>query len=263
MNTPQRIAACVEYCGVNYCGWQFQLNADSVQAQVERAISRVANHDIRVIAAGRTDSGVHGSGQVIHFDTTQRRDGETWVRGVNAYLPSDISLLWAQPVELSFHARFSALQRSYRYVILNRAMSPSYLHARVAWHPLPLAVARMQQAAAALLGRHDFSAFRAASCQSKNPHKTVTSLQIEQRGAWIWLDIRADGFLQRMVRNIVGVLLRIGEGREAVEWAAQLLAERERSRAAATAPAAGLYFTEVQYAPRFNLPPSPKPCRFW
>ena len=258
-----RIAACVEYCGVNYCGWQYQDNAASVQAQVESALSRVADESIRVIAAGRTDTGVHGGGQVIHFDTRARRSRHAWMRGVNTHLPDDISLLWTQPVDDDFHARFSALERSYRYVILNRDAAPSYLHGRVAWRPVALDVERMQQAAAALVGRHDFSAFRAAGCQSKSPERRVRRLRVNRAGAWVWIDISADGFLHHMVRNIAGTLLRIGEGREAVEWARRVLESRDRKRAGATAGAAGLYFARVKYPPRFNLPPPPAPCRFW
>ena len=263
MHKTQRIAACIEYCGVNYCGWQYQDNAASVQAQVEKAVSRVADEAIRVIAAGRTDTGVHGIGQVIHFDTRSRRERHAWMRGVNTCLPDDISLLWAQPVEDDFHARFGALERSYRYVILNRAVRPSYLHGRVAWHYAPLAVAAMQRAAEALVGRHDFSAFRAAACQSKDPHKELRRIRVSQSGPWIWIDLSADGFLHHMVRNIAGALMRIGEGREAVEWAGELLASRDRTRAGVTAPAAGLYFVGVKYARRFALPPPPDPCRFW
>ncbi len=265
MTEKNRIAAGVEYCGARYCGWQYQDNADSVQARVEEALSRVADEAIRVTAAGRTDAGVHGIGQVIHFDTRRRRDRRAWLRGANTYLPDDISLLWTQPVEARFHARFSALERSYRYVILNREASPSWLHGRVAWHPTPLAAERMQQAAGALLGRHDFSAFRAAGCQSKSPCREVRGLQVSRCGPWVWIDISADGFLQRMVRNIAGVLLRIGEGREAVEWAGELLAGGRRKHAAiaGAANAAGLYLTGVRYEPRFDLPPPPEPCRFW
>lgn len=259
----QRIAAGVEYCGANYSGWQYQDNADSIQQRVETAFSRVADETIRVIAAGRTDSGVHGLGQVIHFDAPHARPNHAWVRGANSHLPDDISILWAQPVADDFHARFRAIERNYRYVILNRTVRPSYLHARVAWHYSPLAAAAMQTAAQALCGRHDFSAFRAAGCQAKNPHKEIRRINIAQNGAWIWLDIVADGFLHHMVRNIAGTLMRIGEGKESVEWAGELLATRDRSRAGITAPAAGLYFVGVKYPPQFALPQPPDACRFW
>ncbi len=259
----QRVAACIEYCGLHYCGWQYQDNADSIQARVEAAFSRVADEEIRVIAAGRTDTGVHGIGQVIHFDTHSERHRHAWMRGVNTYLPNDISLRWTQLVEDDFHARFSALERRYRYVILNREVAPSYLHGRVAWHYPALAVEPMQHAAEALLGRHDFSAFRAAGCQAKSPQREIRKISIERCGEWLWLDFSADGFLHHMVRNIVGSLLRVGEGREAPDWLGQLLKARDRTRAGATASAAGLYFTEVKYEPRFALPPPSDPCRFW
>ncbi|MGI9311231.1 MAG: tRNA pseudouridine(38-40) synthase TruA [bacterium] len=248
---------------MRYCGWQYQDNADSVQARVERAIAAVADEAVRVVAAGRTDTGVHACGQVIHFDTDRRRAPQSWLRGVNTALPDDISLLWTQPVADDFHARFGARERAYRYVILNRAAAPSYLHGRVAWQYAPLAVDAMRAAAQALVGRHDFSAFRAAGCQAKSPEREVRRIDIGQRGAWIWIDVSADGFLHHMVRNLVGALLRIGEGREAVSWAARLLAGRDRARAAATAPANGLYFTRVEYDSRFNLPPPAAACRFW
>lgn len=259
----QRIAAGIEYGGVNYCGWQFQDNAPSVQAQVEIAIGRVANETVRVIAAGRTDTGVHGMGQVIHFATHSVRARRAWLRGVNTHLPDDISLLWVREVGDDFHARFGALERRYRYVIFNGEVSPAILHGQVTWHYPKLEVTRMSEAAAALIGRHDFSAYRAASCQSKDPHKTIRHITIQQSGAWIWLDITATGFLHHMVRNIAGTLMRIGEGREAVEWAGQLLKSRDRTKAAATAPADGLYFVGVQYDAKFGVPPPPDPCRFW
>jgi tRNA pseudouridine38-40 synthase len=263
MSANKRITACIEYCGVNYSGWQYQANAASVQDQVEKAIARVANEKIRVIAAGRTDTGVHGIGQIIHFDTHSIRHQHAWKRGVNTHLPNDISLLWTHPVDELFHARFSALGRSYRYVILNRDVSPSYLHGRVTWHYMPLAVELMQEAATALIGQHDFSAFRAAGCQSKNPVKEIRQVEINQSGPWIWIDISADGFLHHMVRNIVGALFRIGEKQEPVEWLGEVLAESDRKHAGTTAAADGLYFVGVEYDLRFNLPPSPPACRFW
>ena len=263
LKTQQRIAACIEYCGAQYSGWQYQTNAPSVQARVEEALSRVADEPIRVTAAGRTDAGVHGGGQVIHFDTRARRAGHDWFRGVNTHLPDDISLLWTQTVDDTFHARFGASERSYRYVILNRDAAPATLHGRVAWHPLTLDVEPMQQAAESLIGRHDFSAFRAAGCQSKSAERRVKRLRLGRKGAWVWLDISADGFLLRMVRNIAGTLVRIGEGRASVGWAGEVLASRDRRRAAATAPAAGLYLTRGKYPPRHRLPPPPAPCRFW
>lgn len=259
----RRIAACVEYCGANYRGWQYQSNAPSVQARVERAVSRVADADTRVIAAGRTDAGVHGGGQIIHFDTRARRAPVEWRRGVNTHLPDDIALIWTREVGGDFHARFAACARAYRYIILNRPVAPSYLRSRVAWHALPLDDAPMRRAAAAFIGRHDFSAFRGAQCQAKHPHRDLRRISIGRAGEWLWLDFTADGFLHHMVRNLVGTLVRIGEGVERPAWAGELLAGRDRSAAGPTAPAAGLYLTTVTYAPRHRLPPPPPPPRFW
>ncbi len=258
-----RLAACVEYCGRNYCGWQRQTHSASVQQQVEQAISKVANQPITVLNAGRTDSGVHGIGQIIHFNTASERTSNEWLRGVNTLLPNDISLIWTHPVGDDFHARFSAKRRRYRYVILNRQVNPSYLHGLVTWHYGALDFLLMQQAAKDLIGRHDFSAYRAARCQSKNPIKHVYELTLEQSGAWIWIDIVADGFLHHMVRNIVGVLLRIGERLEPADWAQQVLQSRDRKIAAITAAADGLYFVAVEYDAKFGLPDPPEVCRFW
>lgn len=259
----QRYAACIEYCGFHYAGWQLQKNAPSVQAEVERAISEVADHNVRVVTAGRTDTGVHGIGQIVHFDTASQRSQENWLRGVNTSLPDDIALIWTHPVSDDFHARFGARQRWYRYVLLNRAVSPSYLHGRVAWHRFPLSLEPMQRAACDLLGAHDFSAFRAAGCQSKNPVKDLRTLEVNQRGHWIWFDVVADGFLHHMVRNLVGVLCRIGQGEEPVSWARHVLASRDRRQGGVTFPPDGLYLVKVDYDPEHKLPPPPPVCCFW
>ncbi len=263
MSSPQRVAACIEYCGAHYHGWQRQKNARSVQGEVEKAISKVANESITVITAGRTDTGVHGIGQIIHFDTMSQRDAYHWLRGVNTYLPDDISLIWTRNVSSDFHARFSARERRYRYVILNRPVSPSYLHGRVTWHPIPLNPDRMRQAVPALLGRHNFNAYRAAGCQSLDPVKEVRTLTVTDSGPWIWLDIAADGFLHHMVRNIAGVLMRIGEGLAPTEWAGEVLRSEDRTQGGVTAPAHGLYFVSVQYSEKYELPETPEVCRFW
>ncbi len=258
-----RIAACLEYCGVGYHGWQRQNHAPSVQQAVESAVSRVANQSIDVVVAGRTDTGVHAIGQIVHFDTSSNRIEKQWVRGVNTYLPDDISMIWARPVSQDFHARFSARQRSYRYVLLNRPVRPSYLHGRVTWYRAPLELEPMQDAARQLVGRHDFSAFRAAGCQNKNPVKQVSLISLDQVGPWIWLDIASDGFLHHMIRNIMGVLTRIGEGLEPVQWAREVLNSQDRKTGGITAPADGLYFVSAQYDKIYNLPAPPEVCRFW
>ncbi len=259
----KRYAACIEYCGCNYAGWQRQKHCPSVQQEVEKAISKVANHDVSIVTAGRTDTGVHGIGQVIHFDTPSQREPFNWIRGVNTTLPNDISLMWTHPVSADFHARFSARQRHYRYVIFQREVSPSYLHGRVTWHRRKLNLQKMQQASEALLGRHDFSAFRAAGCQSKNPVRQIIKLEISQNGPWFWLDICADGFLQHMVRNIVGVLCRIGCGDAPADWAREVLLSRDRTKAGLTSPPDGLYFARVDYDAEFGLPAAPPVCQFW
>ena len=258
-----RVAACIEYCGKNYYGWQRQKNAVSVQAVVEAAVSKVANESIRIIAAGRTDTGVHSIGQIVHFDTNSERTRFEWTRGVNRYLPDDVSLVWTHSVSDAFHARFGAKKRAYRYILLNREISPSYLHGLVTWHRAPLNVQRMRKASQCLVGVHDFSAFRASGCQSKNPVKNVEFMSFEQNENWIWMDITADGFLHHMIRNIMGVLIRIGEGLEAVEWAVEVLESKEREKGGVTAPPDGLYFASARYDAQFNLPETPELCRFW
>jgi len=259
----QRYAACLEYCGINYVGWQRQDNGPSVQAEVERAFARVADHPVVITAAGRTDTGVHGIGQTIHFDSDSPRTGYNWLRGVNTALPADISLIWTHPVDNEFHARFGALRRRYRYVLLNRAVSPSYLDGRVGWECAPLALLPMQAASRLLLGTHDFSAYRAAGCQSRNPVKTLYRLDVNQADHWFWFDVEADGFLHHMVRNLVGVLCRIGRGDATPDWAQDVLLSRDRRRGGKTFPASGLYFVQVEYDPVHQLPPPPPVCRFW
>jgi len=259
----QRYAACIEYCGVEYSGWQRQKNAPSVQAAVEQAISQVANHDVTVTTAGRTDTGVHGIGQTIHFDSTSQREEYNWLRGINTALPNDISLIWCKPVADDFHARFGALQRSYRYILLNRPVQPSYLSGRVTWYHNSLSIDRMQQAAVSLLGTHNFSAFRAAGCQSKNPVKALRRLDVCQQGQWFWFDLTADGFLHHMVRNIVGVLCKIGTGEADINWARTVMESRDRKVGGVTFPPHGLYFAKVEYDPKYRLPPPPDVCQFW
>lgn len=258
-----RIAAAVEYCGARYCGWQMQKGVDSIQARVESALSRVANHAVRVVAAGRTDTGVHALAQVIHFDTHSRRAMHEWLRGANTFLPDDITVLWVREVDDDFHARFGAQQRSYRYVLLNREVAPAVLHGRVAWHCIALDERAMHQAAMMLQGRHDFGAFRAAACQAKSAQREIRRIAVARNGDWLWLDVVADGFLHHMVRNIVGTLLPIGEGRATVDSMAAVLASRKRERAGITAQPAGLYLTAVHFDARFALPASPAPCKFW
>ena len=258
-----RIACCIEYAGAGYHGWQRQGHASSVQAEVERALATVADREIAVTAAGRTDTGVHASAQIAHFDTDASRPDHGWLRGANTHLPEDIRLAWVKPVSDDFHARFGALERSYRYVICNRSVAPAILARRVTWHRTSLDPEPMAEAARQLEGTHDFSAFRASGCQNKDPVKTVHQLELQHAPGWIWLDIRASGFLHHMVRNIVGTLLRIGEGLESPQWMGQVLAGRDRTLAGITADPDGLYFTGARYAPAFELPDLPPAPRFW
>jgi len=244
----------IEYDGSNYVGWQLQDNGISVQAVVEASLAKVADHPIRVVCAGRTDTGVHALGQVVHFDTEVDRTERSWVFGTNTHLPRDVAVQWAKPVDDQFHARFSAKQRRYRYVILNRSVRPTFLAYRVAWEYRPLDIGRMSAAAEFLLGEHDFSAYRAAACQAKSPWRRIDQLRIARQDDIITIDIEANAFLHHMVRNIAGVLMAIGCGERPVDWTRQVLESQDRAQAGITAPAHGLYFLDVNYSPNYELP---------
>ena len=249
-----RIAVGIEYAGGRYAGWQRQHHAPSVQAEVEAALGRVAAHPVAVICAGRTDAGVHALGQVIHFETAAERELRSWVLGANANLPNDIVVRWAAHVSDEFHARYSALSRSYRYIVLNRATRPAVEAGRVGWVLKPLDVQRMRAAGECLLGQHDFSAFRAAQCQARSPVRTLQSLSIERDGDHIHFAVTANAFLHHMVRNLVGTLLPVGLGEREPGWVAQVLERRERAQAGVTAAAGGLYLESVCYPEPFGLP---------
>ena len=252
-----RIALGLEYDGTAYNGWQRQRTGEGVQACVEAALTLVANESIEVICAGRTDTGVHASGQVVHFDTHSERDSRGWLLGANSNLPDDVSVIWARPVVDSFHARFSATSRSYRYRILNR-LERSALHRHRAWWVYdPLDAERMHTAAQALVGRHDFSAYRAAGCQASTPIREVTAISVARDRDWITLDVSANAFLQHMVRNIAGTLLAIGRSDESVDWAGEVLASGDRKRGGAAAPPHGLTLVGVSYPDEFDLPVKP------
>ena len=229
----------------------------TIQEAIEGALGRVADSPVALTVAGRTDAGVHALCQVAHFDTQARRSPYAWVRGANANLPEGISLLWAQEVPPDFHARFSATGRIYRYLILNRPQRPALHRHHYAWIHAPLDEARMGAGAVHLLGRHDFSAFRAAACQAKHPVRELRRLDIVRQGDRIALDLEANAFLHHMVRNIAGVLVAIGEGKREPGWAAAVLAGRDRRFGGITAPPEGLYFIAPQYPPRFSIPPAP------
>lgn len=259
-STPaRRIALGVEYDGRGLHGWQRQANAPSVQALLEAALGRVANHAVGLVCAGRTDAGVHAVGQVVHFDTTAHRPLHAWVLGANANLPGGIAVQWAREVGTGFHARFSAWARSYRYLLLNRRVRPAVLRGLVTWERRPLDVARMAAATPALLGEHDFSAFRAAGCQARSPVRTLQRLEVSRHGDLVVIDARADAFLHHMVRNLAGVLARIGAGEAPVGWAAEVLQGRDRRLGGVTAPPDGLYLTAVRYPPGHGLPEPPQP----
>jgi tRNA pseudouridine38-40 synthase len=250
-----RIAMGIEYDGTDFFGWQRLKEGPSVQARLEQALSRVADHPVDVSCAGRTDAGVHGRCQVVHFDTPAQRDMRGWVLGSCSNLPDSVAVLWAQPVADDFHARYAARSRRYRYRILNRPVRAALEARYVTWERLPLDAGRMHQAAQALLGLHDFSAFRALSCQAKHPHRTVLSVDVRRDGEYVTLEIEANGFLHHMVRNIVGSLLLVGRGERAVEWMAELLAGCDRQVAGPTGPASGLTFIGPRYEARWGLPP--------
>ena len=250
----KKIALGVEYDGSAYNGWQRQKHGYGVQQAVEKAISNVADHDVSVVCAGRTDTGVHALGQVIHFETSADRSERSWVLGVNANLPKDISVHWAQPVDDDFHARFSALSRRYQYIILNQFSRPAILSRRVTWQGKALDVELMSKAAEALVGEHDFSSYRAVACQAKSPVRTIHQLEVVQKDQFICINIRANAFLHHMVRNIAGVLMAIGSGEQKPQWAAEVLEYKDRRLGGVTAPPDGLYFMNVEYPEQFHIP---------
>ncbi len=250
-----RIALGIEYDGSEFCGWQLQKEAvRTVQGAVEQALSRVAAHEVRVTCAGRTDTGVHATEQVIHFETEAVRDERAWVYGTNANLPKDVAVLWARPVPEDFHARFSAQRRAYRYVIFTREVRPTFLAYRVTWHYRTLDIERMQTAGNLLLGEHDFSSYRAIACQAKSPVRTLHKLQVTGQGPFIFIDVEANAFLHHMVRNIAGVLMAIGEGERPVDWSREVLEARDRTLGGVTAPPYGLYLTKVVYPEEYAIP---------
>ena len=250
-----RYALGLEYDGTAFMGWQSQTHPGrTVQANLEEALAKVADHGVEVTCAGRTDAGVHARGQVVHFDSDARRNLRSWLLGVNSNLPPDMAVAWIQEVAADFHARFSAEARQYRYVILNRFTRPALEREVVSWVHRPLDAARMQQAARHLLGRHDFSAFRSVECQAKHPVRTLQRLDVRREGERVVIDAVADGFLHHMVRNIAGVLLAVGEGKQDPGWSRAVLEGRDRTLGGVTAPAGGLSLMAVKDPPRFGIP---------
>ncbi|MCL2915379.1 tRNA pseudouridine(38-40) synthase TruA [Shewanella corallii] len=249
-----RIALGVEYDGSGFYGWQRQQEVDSVQAQLEKALSIVANEPIELQCAGRTDAGVHATGQVVHFDTNAIRKEGAWTMGVNANLPDGIAVRWAKQVDDEFHARFSATARRYRYIIYNHNFRPGIHRHGVSHYHGIIDEKRMNMAAQALIGEQDFTSFRAIQCQSKTPFRNVHKVTVTRQGMYIIVDIQANAFLHHMVRNIVGSLLEIGLGNQPLDWMRTLLDMKDRSKAAATAKPHGLYLVDVTYPQEFELP---------
>jgi tRNA pseudouridine38-40 synthase len=249
-----RIALGIEYDGSAFCGWQTQPAGCAVQDRLESALSQIAGGRIATACAGRTDAGVHALAQVVHFDTVAERPLNAWVRGTNALLPPALAVTWARRVGEGFHARYSARERRYRYVLLNRSVRPAADRGRVGWFHAPLSLQDMREAAALLVGEHDFSAFRSSECQANTPVRHLRRLEVGRRGDYVIFEFAANAFLHHMVRNIVGCLVYVGKGRHPPGWIAEVLAGRSRARAAPTFDASGLYLAGVSYDASWALP---------
>lgn len=259
MAVIQRYALGVEYDGRQFNGWQIQPDRPTVQQVLENAVGKMAGHAVRVHAAGRTDAGVHATGQVVHFDSEATRPLTAWVRGVNSFLPEGVAVTWSRQVSDGFHARFLASARHYRYLVLNHPVRPALLAGRVGWVHQELDVQAMQIAADLLLGEHDFSSFRAAECQAPSPVKIMRSIRISRDGCLLCFDFSASAFLHHMVRNIMGALLHVGKGNQPPGWMTEVLGWRDRSLAPPTFMPDGLYLSGVSYPPEFALPSEPEP----
>jgi tRNA pseudouridine38-40 synthase len=249
-----RIALGLEYDGSRFSGWQTQPDGSSVQDAVERALQSFIGQATQVVCAGRTDAGVHATGQVVHLDSPVQRAPEAWVRGVNRFLPRTIAIRWSREVPEPFHARYSALERTYEYWILNDPVRSALHDHRTGWVFRPLAVDAMQTAARALVGTHDFSAFRSAECQAASPVRDLRRLEVERLGRLVRVRASANAFLHHMVRNLVGALVYVGVGRQPPQWVCDVLAARDRAAAAPTFAACGLYLTQVRYDRTLDLP---------
>ena len=251
-----RVALGISYNGQPYQGWQSQLSGQTVQDRLEAALARFTTQKTSTLCAGRTDAGVHGLMQVVHFDTAVERSPSAWVRGTNSFLPRDIAIQWACPVPDAFHCRASALSRRYAYILLESQVRPSLEAGRVGWAFRPLALAPMQQAAELLLGEHDFSSFRASACQALSPIKHLQRLAITRRGAYWRFEFEANAFLHHMIRNLMGCLIAVGQGQYPPAWITKVLQARDRKVAAPTFSPDGLYFLGPRYAPHWGLPES-------
>ena len=250
-----RIALGIEYDGSQFCGWQMQSHGTrTVQESVEKALSLVADEPIQVICAGRTDTGVHATGQVVHFETSVERPEKAWVLGVNTHLPDDVASVWARSVDDDFSARFTATARQYRYVIFNRKARTAVLHNKICWRYGEIDENLMHQAAQVLIGGHDFSSFRSSACQAKHAQRSVHFINVHRKGDFIYIDIKANAFLHHMVRNIVGSLIMIGQKEKPVDWMAELISVQDRTQAGPTASAEGLYLVKVTYPEQYGFP---------
>lgn len=253
-----KIALGVSYDGTSFCGWQSQLDKSGIQDALEYAVASIAQHAIRVHAAGRTDTGVHALGQVVHFETEVERPLSAWVRGVNAHMPLTVRVQWAHVVDDDFHARFSARGRSYQYLLYNAPVMSAIMANHAGWYHLPLDLAAMQEAMGYLVGEHDFSAFRAAQCQAKAPIRTITKAEVRQEGRYFIFDFSANAFLHHQVRNMLGALIYVGKGSHAPNYIKELLLKRNRIFSPPTFSANGLYLTSVSYEAKWDLPDMPE-----
>jgi len=249
-----RIALGIEYNGHGFYGWQAQRDLLTIQGTLEEALSKVANEPIYLFCAGRTDANVHATGQVVHFDTRAKRHIDAWIWGTNSHLPASIVVKWARAVDHSFHARFTATARRYKYIIYNHPIRPAILSTRVSWHYYPLDVEKMRLAGQFLIGEQNFNSFRSSQCNSKSPMRNVIDFTIQRQGDFVIMEIEANAFLHHMVRNIVGVLLKIGSGVREPNWMQEVLTAQNRRSAAETAPADGLYLIAVRYPEPYTFP---------
>jgi tRNA pseudouridine38-40 synthase len=248
-----RMALALEYDGSEYHGWQAQTGLRTIQQAVEYSLSRVANEPVSVVCAGRTDTGVHALTQIIHFDSQSVRSIRAWIHGTNAYLPKEVCVKWGREMPDSFHARYSALSRRYRYIICNTSVRPGLLRRHVSWQFRSLNHELMHEAAQYLVGEHDFTSFRSVECQSNSPMRNVHRIEVTRYADRVMIDITANAFLHHMVRNIAGVLITVGSGKASVNWVQEVLQAKDRRKGAETAPPYGLYLVEVVYPPEYEV----------
>lgn len=252
-----RIALGIEYDGSQYHGWQAQTGLHTIQQVVETALSKVADSPVSIVCAGRTDTAVHALGQVVHFDCDKERAMRSWIYGANAHLPKDVCVSWAKEVPDAFHARFAALSRSYRYIIYNSSIRPALFRTKVSWQYRQLDETLMHEAAQFLIGEHDFTSFRSVECQSKTALRNIMAISVIRKNNMVIIDIKANAFLHHMVRNIAGVLISVGSGKNRVAWVEEVLLARDRRLGAETAPPYGLYLVDVAYPQEFAIPKTP------